>query len=91
MPAMTKTLLSFGHGYSARALSRLRAIPEITAIEPVGNYAILLHFDDGHNTGIYSWDTLYRLGSNKERNWQDYLQRLKEAGAPHSELGNAKS
>ena len=47
-----------------------------------------LHFDDEHNTGIYSWDTLYKLGTNKDKNWQDYLDRLKEAGVPHSLFGN---
>ncbi|MEW8564136.1 MAG: gamma-butyrobetaine hydroxylase-like domain-containing protein, partial [Candidatus Thiodiazotropha sp.] len=50
-----------------------------------GNYAICLHFDDEHNTGIYSWDTLYQLGLNFERNWQGYLQRLKAAGYERKE------
>ena len=59
----------------------------IERIEPVGNYAIQIYFDDEHNTGIYSWDTLYKLGANKEKNWQAYLERLKAAGAPHSALG----
>ena len=52
----------------------------ITAIEPVGNYAIQLEFDDGHNTGIYSWDTLYVLGRDKEEMWAEYLDNLKKAG-----------
>ncbi|OQX46721.1 MAG: 1-(5-phosphoribosyl)-5-((5-phosphoribosylamino)methylideneamino)imidazole-4-carboxamide isomerase [Candidatus Sedimenticola endophacoides] len=52
----------------------------ITAIEPQGQYAVRLLFDDGHDTGIYSWDTLYDLGANQERNWRDYLARLSEAG-----------
>jgi DUF971 family protein len=59
----------------------------IKHIEPVGNYAVQLYFDDEHSTGIYSWETLYKLGANHEKNWQDYLNRLKEAGAPHSQLG----
>jgi len=59
----------------------------IERIEPVGNYAIQIYFDDEHNTGIYSWDTLYKLGANQESNWQAYLDRLKAAGAPHSQLG----
>lgn len=42
----------------------------IIAIEPVGNYAVKLIFDDGHNTGIYSWDTLYQLGQNLSVNWK---------------------
>jgi DUF971 family protein len=52
----------------------------IENIEPVGNYAVILHFDDGHNTGIYSWETLYDLGAHQEQYWTDYLDRLKAAG-----------
>ncbi len=52
----------------------------ITAIEPQGQYAIRIVFDDGHDTGIYSWDTLYTLGANREGNWADYLQRLEQIG-----------
>jgi DUF971 family protein/molybdopterin converting factor small subunit len=52
----------------------------ITAIEPQGNYAVRLVFDDGHDTGIYSWDSLYQLGEGRERNWQAYLERLRELG-----------
>lgn len=55
----------------------------IDAIEPQGNYAIRLIFDDGHDTGIYSWNTLYQLGINKEANWQAYLERLKRQGLEH--------
>jgi DUF971 family protein len=53
----------------------------ITAIEPVGQYAVKLIFDDNHNTGIYSWDYLYQLAEQQETNWPDYLQRLTESGA----------
>jgi DUF971 family protein len=49
----------------------------IKAIEAVGNYAVKLVFDDGHDTGIYSWEVLYRLGSQQTQLWQDYLARLK--------------
>lgn len=52
----------------------------IDHIEPVGNYAVILHFDDEHNTGIYSWETLYKLGSQYEELWADYLKRLEQAG-----------
>jgi DUF971 family protein/molybdopterin converting factor small subunit len=52
----------------------------ITAIEPQGQYAVRLVFDDGHDTGIYSWDTLYQLGREQEKNWQDYLERLQALG-----------
>lgn len=52
----------------------------ITKIKPLGRYAVRLVFDDGHDTGIYSWDTLYDLGENKEKNWQMYLKQLEEIG-----------
>jgi len=48
----------------------------ITEIRPVGNYAVKLLFDDGHNTGIYDWRYLYDLASNHERYWQEYLHQL---------------
>lgn len=52
----------------------------ITKIEPVGNYAVNLHFDDGHSTGIYSWSTLYSLAQNHASNWQNYLKQRAKAG-----------
>jgi DUF971 family protein/molybdopterin converting factor small subunit len=57
----------------------------ITAIEPQGQYAVRIVFDDGHDTGIYSWDTLYRLGANYERHWADYLARLEQVGYRRTE------
>lgn len=77
-----------GHGPGEGVLQVDKEDVGIERIEQVGNYAIQIFFDDDHNTGIYSWDTLYRLGAEKEKNWQDYLERLKAAGAPHSQLGN---
>ena len=52
----------------------------IKAIEPVGNYAVKLAFDDGHDTGLYSWDYLYELGQNQERMWLGYLAKVKQLG-----------
>ncbi len=52
----------------------------ITGIEPQGLYAVRLLFDDGHETGIYSWDTLYELGEKRQENWQDYLDRVAAMG-----------
>ena len=69
-----------GHGPGQEVLQLGKEDVNIKQIEPVGNYAIQLHFDDEHNTGIYSWDTLYDLGSNQEQLWKDYLARLEEAG-----------
>jgi DUF971 family protein len=77
-----------GHGPGEGVLQVDKEDVNIKHIEPVGNYAIQLYFDDEHSTGIYSWETLYKLGANRDQNWQDYLNRLREAGAPHSQLDN---
>jgi DUF971 family protein/molybdopterin converting factor small subunit len=52
----------------------------IERVEPQGQYAVRIVFDDGHDTGIYSWDTLYTLGADRERNWASYLQGLEDIG-----------
>ncbi|MDX1519837.1 MAG: DUF971 domain-containing protein [Gammaproteobacteria bacterium] len=72
-----------GHGPGDAVLQVGKQDVDIREIEPVGNYAIKIHFDDGHDTGLYSWNYLYDLGMNMDMYWQDYLQRLKEAGHPH--------
>jgi DUF971 family protein len=69
-----------GHGPGQEVLQTGKENVNIEQIDPVGNYAVVLHFDDGHNTGIYSWETLYDLGINQDANWARYLERLKEAG-----------
>ena len=69
-----------GHGPGQEVLQVGKENVNIAHIDPVGNYAICLFFDDEHNTGIYSWDTLYKLGIHYEQNWQHYLDRLKQAG-----------
>ncbi|WP_455209521.1 gamma-butyrobetaine hydroxylase-like domain-containing protein [Kaarinaea lacus] len=69
-----------GHGPGQEVLQLGKENVNIEKIEPVGNYAIQLYFDDGHSTGIYSWDTLYTLGANYDALWQEYLERLKAAG-----------
>ena len=53
----------------------------LTGVAPAGNYALKLVFDDGHDSGLYSWDYLYQLGQRQEQLWQDYLQQLRAAGA----------
>jgi DUF971 family protein len=69
-----------GHGPGQRVLQLGKESVNIDKIEPVGNYAICLHFDDEHNTGIYSWEYLYNLGVSQEKNWADYLAELEKAG-----------
>ena len=75
-----------GHGPGQQVLQYGKERVNIWAIEPVGNYAVVLKFDDGHDTGIYSWDLLYELGINQEKYWQSYLDRLKEAGYQRKEI-----
>ena len=69
-----------GHGPGQEVLQTGKENVTIDDIEPVGNYAIKLYFSDGHNTGLYTWDYLYKLGINHDRYWQTYLQALEQAG-----------
>ena len=69
-----------GHGPGQEVLQVGKEDVNITAIEPVGNYAVRLVFDDGHDTGIYSWETLYQMGANRDALWREYLERLEKAG-----------
>lgn len=70
-----------GHGPGQETLQTGKRNVEIKALEPVGNYAVQPFFSDGHDTGIYSWDLLYSLGTHQEELWADYLARLEVAGA----------
>ncbi|TVQ34611.1 MAG: DUF971 domain-containing protein [Wenzhouxiangella sp.] len=65
-----------GHGLSEPKLLTGKETVNIRRIEPIGSYAVCLHFDDGHNTGIYSWQFLYELGVNMEHNLDRYAARL---------------
>jgi DUF971 family protein len=70
-----------GHGPGQEVLQTGKRAVELTALEPVGNYAVQPTFSDGHDTGIFSWDYLYFLGAQQQQLWADYERRLKEAGA----------
>ena len=70
-----------GHGPGQRVLQVGKRNVNIDAINPVGNYAVQLSFDDGHQTGLYSWDTLYDLGKHQAEHWERYLAELEAAGA----------
>lgn len=70
-----------GHGPGQEVLQVGKKDVKIAAVEPVGQYAVQLKFSDGHDTGIYSWDLLYDYGERQQTMWQQYLNRLKEAGA----------
>jgi DUF971 family protein len=69
-----------GHGGGEGVLQTGKKSVGISGIEPVGNYALRLTFDDGHNTGLYSWSLLYELGAAQGTNWARYLERCAEAG-----------
>jgi DUF971 family protein len=69
-----------GHGQGQEVLQTGKRHVKISRIEPIGNYAVRLHFDDDHNTGIYSWEYLRELSLNQSSLWNQYLQRLQSAG-----------
>jgi DUF971 family protein len=69
-----------GHGPSQRVLQHGKQHVNIVEIVPVGHYGVLLKFDDGHDTGIYSWSVLHDLGLNQAKNWDEYLDALRNAG-----------
>jgi DUF971 family protein len=70
-----------GHGAGPKQLVSGKRHVAIVAVEPVGNYAVRLRFDDGHDTGLYSWSYLHQLGREQANRWQEYLARLDAAGA----------
>ena len=74
-----------GHSPEQAVLQIDKEEVNILEIEPMGNYAIKLVFDDGHNTGLYTWDYLYELGAYRDEFWQRYLEALEAAGHKHRE------
>ena len=71
-----------GHGAGEGVLVTGKQDVRITGIEPIGNYAVRLIFDDGHSTGLYSWSLLRELGRNAAANWARYRERCAAARAP---------
>jgi DUF971 family protein len=63
----------------------------VTAVEPTGQYAVRLVFDDGHNTGLYSWQYLHELGRDYSAKWQHYLERLAQYGYQRKPIGHDPS
>lgn len=68
-----------GHGLPEPILIAGKQDVAIQSIEPVGHYAVKLVFDDGHDSGLYSWEVLYDLTLNQQQNWQHYLARLQHS------------
>lgn len=63
-----------GHGPGQKTVVRGKEHVKIASLEPIGNYAVRIVFDDGHDTGLYSWDYLLELGREQAQRWQDYLK-----------------
>jgi DUF971 family protein len=75
-----------GHGPGQEVLQVGKQDVNLTEVAPVGSYALKLTFDDGHDSGLYTWDYLQELGKNQDARWNDYLRQMEEAGAsrePH--------
>lgn len=81
----TPSAEAVGHGPSQEVLQVGKENVTITEIKPVGNYAIAPSFSDGHDSGIYTWRLLYRLGADQQNLWQSYLDKLQAAGHTHNE------
>jgi DUF971 family protein len=79
-----------GHGPGQEVLQTGKENVSVTAIEPIGHYAVRLVFDDGHDTGLYTWKYLYELGTDREHKWQVYLDRLQEAGYARQPAANGQ-
>ena len=78
-----------GHGPGQETLQTGKRDVTIDALEPVGNYAVQPTFSDGHNSGLFSWDYLYFLGSQESRLWAEYNDRLQSAGLDRDQPMNA--
>ncbi len=76
-----------GHGPESATLQVGKKYVGLQNITQAGRYALKLHFDDGHDSGLFSWDYLYDLIQKREVNWADYLHRLEEAGVSREPLG----
>jgi DUF971 family protein len=79
-----------GHGPGQEVLQVGKKDVGISELVPVGSYAVQINFDDGHDTGLYTWENLYRMGKNQSALWQDYLDRLAAAGASREPLPGTK-
>ena len=69
-----------GHGHGQEVLQTNKEQVGINQLEPSGNYALKIYFDDGHDSGLFTWDYLYQLATEQDEHWQDYLNRLQQAG-----------
>jgi DUF971 family protein len=75
-----------GHHNKGAVLQLGKEEVNITELKQIGHYALKIFFDDKHKSGLYTWNYLYDLGVNREARWQDYLNRLQQAGHQRKEL-----
>jgi DUF971 family protein len=80
-----------GHGPGQETLQLGKHMVGIRSVDPVGNYAVRLVFDDGHDSGIYTWAYLYELGATRAEKWPQYLARLAKLGIPYPTQVPARS
>ncbi len=80
-----------GHGPGQEILLVGKEKVGIAAVEPVGHYALRLRFDDGHDSGLYTWEYLNELALKMDENWQSYLDRLREAGYKRRDAGGDRA
>jgi DUF971 family protein len=72
-----------GHGPGQETLQLGKHEVQVVKVDPIGNYAVRLVFNDGHDTGLYTWGYLYELGETRAAKWQHYLDRLQQLGIPY--------
>lgn len=77
-----------GHGPGQGVLQTGKENVQISSIEPIGHYAVRLVFDDGHDSGLFTWKYLYELGEQQAEYWQSYLDRLNSAGYARRDPAN---
>lgn len=80
-----------GHGPGQEVLQTGKREVQVTALEPVGHYAIRPQFSDGHDSGLFSWDYLYQLGAREAEFWREYEAKLAAAGASRDDAMSAKA
>ena len=78
-----------GHSPDQAVLQTGKENVRITSIESIGYYALRLVFDDGHNTGLYTWAYLYELGTQRDEKWRAYLGRLEAAGYDRKDVADS--
>jgi len=81
----TPSAEALGHAPGQETLQTGKENVNISSIKPIGNYGIEPTFTDGHNSGIYSWDMLYKLGSEYQTLWENYLEALEKSGHTRKE------